>query len=294
MPIDDIISDLSKKGNSIIEHIREKEWIEDGNSGWFNSYYDNDGMKVEGRFKNGVRMILTGQVFSVMENVATEDQVTKIISAADLYLKDEKSGGYRLNTNFHELKLNMGRLFGFAYGHKENGSMFSHMAVMYANALYKRGYVREGYETISSIYEHCIDFEKSRIYPGIPEYINEKGRGMYSYLTGAASWLIITLLCESYGVNGDMGDIAIEPKLLKNQFDSFGRTSVNTIFAGRKLNIIYSNDEKLEYGDYSIKEADVDDTKIDTPEKYRVVIKRSMIEKLDQNKTHDIVIKLGR
>ena len=48
-----------------------------------------------------------------------------------------KAGGYRLNTDFKEEKFDLGRMFGFAYGEKENGAVFSHMAVMYANALYK-------------------------------------------------------------------------------------------------------------------------------------------------------------
>ncbi len=44
----------------------------------------------------------------------------------------------------------MGRCFGFAFGHKENGAMFSHMAVMYAYALYKRGYARQAYRALES------------------------------------------------------------------------------------------------------------------------------------------------
>ena len=50
-----------------------------------------------------------------------------------------KTGGYRLNTDFKEEKFDLGRMFGFAYGEKENGAVFSHMTVMYANALYQRG-----------------------------------------------------------------------------------------------------------------------------------------------------------
>ncbi len=34
-------------------------------------------------------------------------------------------------------------MFGFAYGEKENGAVVSHMAVMYANALYKQGFIKE-------------------------------------------------------------------------------------------------------------------------------------------------------
>ena len=32
------------------------------------------------------------------------------------------------------------------------------------------------------------------MYPGIPEYFDIKGRGVYTYLTGSASWVIITMI----------------------------------------------------------------------------------------------------
>lgn len=83
-------------------------------------------------------MMLTSQVFAIMSGTATPDQIRKICQSADKYLYDEKAGGYRLNTDFGEEKMDLGRMFGFAYGEKENGAVFSHMAVMYANALYRR------------------------------------------------------------------------------------------------------------------------------------------------------------
>ena len=52
---------------------------------------------------------------------------------------------------FHELKFNLGHMFGFAYGEKENGSVFSHMAVMYANSLYRRGFAREGHKVLDAL-----------------------------------------------------------------------------------------------------------------------------------------------
>lgn len=55
--------------------------------------------------------------------------------------------------------------------------MFSHMAVMYAYALYERGFVHEGFEALSALFEHALDFETSRIYPGVPEYFEPDGRG---------------------------------------------------------------------------------------------------------------------
>ncbi|MBZ9687212.1 cellobiose phosphorylase [Clostridium estertheticum] len=292
--IDNIISDLRRKGNWTINHVRKNEIIKNREGyEWFNGYYDNDGNRVEGDNDLGVRMILTGQVFTIMGNVATDEQIDKIIEASNRYLRDEEVGGYRLNTNFNEVKLNMGRLFGFAYGHKENGAMFSHMSIMYGNALYKRGYVKSGFEVINSIYKHCVDFDKSRIYPGVPEYINQKGRGMYNYLTGSASWLLLTLLTEVYGVKGSMGDLVIQPKILREQFDKSGEVDVSTIFAGKTLNICYKNINNVEFGEYKVGKVKINGENIEyINEESKAIISRTLIEALQSDKAHQLKVEL--
>lgn len=247
-----VASDLRSKAEWAISHLRSNEWISSKEGyEWFNGYYNDDAQRVEGDFPQGVRMTLTGQVFSIMGGVATDEQVGKISKAVDRYLKDAKIG-YRLNSNFGGIQQNLGRAFGFAFGHKENGAMFSHMTVMYANALYKRGFVKEGYEVLNSIYNLSTDFELSRMYPGVPEYINEKGRGMYTFLTGSASWLLLTELTEVYGVKGSYGHLHLEPKLVKEQFDGQGEAAVETLFADRMLQIVYRNTALLDYGQYRI------------------------------------------
>ena len=59
-----------------------------------------------------------------------------------------------------------------------------HIPAGRANALYRRGFVREGYRALQSLADTALDFQTSRIFPGIPEYFNADGRGMYHYLTG--------------------------------------------------------------------------------------------------------------
>jgi cellobiose phosphorylase len=286
--------DLAAKADWMMEHIRKQEWVrsKDGQE-WFNGYYNNDGEKVDGDHPNGTRMTLTGQVFTVMGGTATEEQTVKVVKAVKNYLKDPKIG-YRLNSNFGGLQLNIGRGFGFAFGHKENGAMFSHMSAMYSNALYKRGFVKDAYDVLHSIYSLCRDFETSRIYPGIPEYINQKGRGMYQYLTGSASWLLLTLLTEVYGIKGSLGDLSIEPKLMKEQFDAAGTAAVTTMFAGRRLNIILRNKELLEYGDYRILEIRINDREVSFhKEAAAALLRRSVLEGLDQGSTHEVEVLLG-
>jgi cellobiose phosphorylase len=262
--LEDLAEDLRAKADWLAEHIRTKEWIKNKNGfGWFNGYYDNDGQRVEGDHPNGVRMTLTGQVFTLMGGVATEKQAREIVRSADHYLYDSSLGGHRLNTDFGEIMLNLGRAFGFAYGHKENGAMFSHMAVMYANALYQRGLVREGFKVLTDIYRHCQDFATSRMYPGIPEYINPNGRGMYTWLTGSASWYLFTLVTEAFGVRGHRGDLTLDPKLIASQFDEAGNAVLTSLFAGKLIEVIYQNPEKLDYGQYRISSITVEDQPVE-------------------------------
>ena len=251
--VDTLIHNLNQKADWIMNHVRNHEWIKgEGQEGWFNSYYDDSKNAVEGFFDQGVRMMLTGQVFAVMSGTATDEQIHAICKSADRYLYDASIGGYRLNTDFHELKFDMGRMFGFAYGEKENGAVFSHMTVMYANALYKRGFVKEGYKALQTLADTALNFDVSRIYPGIPEYFNSQGRGMYHYLTGAASWYMMTMITEVFGVRGEAGTLTFCPKLMKCQFDEKHTASISLTFAGKKFEVIYINENDLEYGEYRV------------------------------------------
>ncbi|WP_252863307.1 GH36-type glycosyl hydrolase domain-containing protein [Paenibacillus riograndensis] len=252
LALDSIADDLARKAEWIVSHLRRNEWIQSNQGGgWFNGYYNNDGERVEGEAGGSIRMTLTGQVFPLLGHAAAPEQIPQIIAAVERNLYDEKIG-YRLNSDFGGIQQNLGRAFGFAFGHKENGAMFSHMTVMYGNALYKRGYVKEGRKVLDSLYSLSVNFELSRMYPGIPEYINEQGRGMYTYLTGSASWLLLTMVTEVFGVKGKLGDLLLQPKLMKDQFDQDGKASIRTIFAERGLDVIYTAASGAEYGDYQI------------------------------------------
>ncbi len=292
--LDTLIEDLKQKAEWIIKHLRKNEWIENKEGyKWFNGYYDNDGQRLEGDHPLGVRMTLTGQVFPIMGNVASEAQVEEIIKTADHYLKDDQVGGYRLNTNFNEVLMNMGRAYGFAYGHKENGAMFSHMAVMYSNALYKRGFAEAGNEVISSIYKQSINYQQSKIYPGIPEYINNRGEGLYHYLTGSASWLLLTMVTQVYGVRGDLGDLVLDPKLMPDDFDQNTKAKITTVFADRNLEISYYNPERLNYTDYEIEEVLLDNQKIDFEKRDKSVrIKRNILTDKTEAENIKLEIKL--
>jgi cellobiose phosphorylase len=297
--LDDLSADLAAKAHWIYAHLRRQEWLQKNEElGWFNGYYDEEGLRLEGEHTQGVRMTLTGQVFALMGGIATDEQARQIARAAKRYLYDPKVGGYRLNTDFgsdaDRLSMSLGRCFGFAFGHKENGAMFSHMAVMFANALYKRGLVREGFAVLDGIYRHCQHVSLSGIYPGIPEYVEPGGRGMYPYLTGSASWYVLTVLTEVLGIKGRLGDLVLEPKLVPEQFDADGRASVLTLFAGRKLKVTYHNPDRLPWGVYEIAEVRLDGEPLPYERQgEEAFLPRSTITDLAEERVHALDVSLA-
>ncbi len=293
--IQTIAANLEGKAEWIRRHVRNAEWTGDGEGRhWFNSYYDNSGRQVEGKHESGVRMMLAGQVFSIMSDTATDDQVEEIIRAADTYLYDASVGGYRQNTDFHEVKTDLGRMFGFGYGQKENGAVLCQMAVLYANALYRRGFVKEGYKAVHSLYSHICDVKKSKIYPGVPEYFDPKGRGVCHYLTDAAALLVLTVQTEMFGVKGRWGDLLLEPKLLQEQFDDQGRASVEAVFRGKKVRVIYENQSGKEYGGYQIGEVMLNGAKVpeDACGQTEALIRKDLIDSCSADVIQQIVVKL--
>ncbi|MBF0387922.1 MAG: cellobiose phosphorylase [Candidatus Omnitrophica bacterium] len=250
-----VAADLRHKGQWAFGHIRAHEMVSFGADRWFNGYYDNDGARVEGHKNGRVWMTLTGQVFPLMSGLATREEAREVVKAVEHFLKDPQLGGYRLNTDFGlRTYLSFGRAFGFAFGTKENGAVFSHMVVMYAYALYAQGLSREGYRALRSLYDMSRHPYRARIYPGVPEYFDASGRGMYHFLTGSASWYVLTLLTQAYGVRGCMGDLVLAPQLVLEEFNAQGEARVDFQFAGRPVAVVYSNPARLDAGAYRVEQ----------------------------------------
>ncbi|MCK5708561.1 MAG: cellobiose phosphorylase [Candidatus Aureabacteria bacterium] len=283
---------LQNIGTSIHKHVDSQEWISlSPKTGFYNGYYNNDGEKTDGKGKK-INISLTGQVFPMMCKTASKEKIPMIFSSIKKYLQDPKLKGIRLNSDYGGLQMNLGRAYAFAYGTKENGAFFSHMNVMLMNSLYKRNFVRFGFEILSSISDMCTDSSTSRIFPGLPEYFDLSGKGAYHYLTGSASWMILTLLTQVFGVRGEMGNLIIEPKLVKEQFSlNKGRCCCLCLFAGKKLNVTYHNSKKMDFGKYCITKTTLKGIPVDIIGS-KIRIKRKDLLKI-KSKSLNIDIYLG-
>jgi hypothetical protein len=295
IPVSDIAADLRKKGHWAFAHIRAQEKVSVNGHTWFNGYYDNDGARVEGLHEGRARMTLTGQVFPLMSGLADAAETKDVIASVENYLNDKALGGYRLNNDFGvNTYMALGRAFGFAFGTKENGAVFSHMVVMYAYALYAQGFAREGYTVLRSLYTMSIG-ARANIYPGVPEYFDAAGRGMYHFLTGSASWYVLTLLTQACGIRGDKGDLVLAPQLVAEEFDARGEARICFQFAGRRVKVTYLNPGRLDAGHYAAAAVNLNGTDIPVERRGQnaVVVARPLIEGTAGNGDISLVLQLG-
>ena len=118
---------------------------------------------------------------------------------------------------------------------------------------------------------------------------------MYPYLTGSASWYLLTLVNEVFGVKGQLGDLLLEPKLVAGQFAANGDAAIHTLFADRQLDIAYHNPERLHYGDYAIDTVTLNgETVTFERQGNAVVIPRATILALAEGQTHTLDVHLSR
>jgi cellobiose phosphorylase len=116
---------------------------------------------------------------------------------------------------------------------------------------------------------------------------------VYPYLTGSASWYLLTLLTQAFGVHGHVGDLVISPKLVAEQFDAEGKASVSSRFADRRIQVIYNNPDRIEYGSYVINRVMLNHGELPgklPADEFR--IPRKYITDLDPDQIHQIAVRL--
>ena len=115
---------------------------------------------------------------------------------------------------------------------------------------------------------------------------------MYHYLTGAASWYMLTMVTEVFGVRGRWGDLEFCPKLMREQFDSEGRSVITLPFAGKLFEICYENRNHLDYENYKVKNMICDEVLKKEIKADHIRISRKSIDEL-KGEFHRITVTLG-
>jgi hypothetical protein len=102
------------------------------------------------------------------------------------------------------------------------------------------------------------------------------------------------MLTQVFGIKGSLGDLMLEPKLVRQQFNADGRASAVTLFAGRRLRVVYQNPRGLDYGQYRIEELRVDGRPTELRRlRKAVVLPRELIAGLADGAVHRLEVTLA-
>jgi cellobiose phosphorylase len=225
----------------------------------FKSYIGFDGLDLDDKDT----VMLTGQTMALLNEVATQEQAELLSKKTKDVLYKKDLGGYQLNSLYPKDKHPLGRAFYFAYGHKENGAVFSHMAMMYVYGLYNYKLKTLAHEGLMTLLNQSMK-ESNQVYRGIPEYFNDKGHGKYLYLTGSASWLLYILRRHVFGLRFDFGALYLEPQLDTSDFIE-GMASIETVIFNKKTTITYLLTQSKNSESYKILDIEADEKKITLP-----------------------------
>jgi cellobiose phosphorylase len=166
--------------------------------------------------------------------------------------------------------------------------------IMLAYGLYDQGFVKEGHEVFSEVYQLAVDTEHAKIFPGVPSYFNNENKGSYAWLTGSSSWLLLSLTTQIFGVKGEKGDLCLSPKLVKDQFNEEGKAGIMCNFQNRRLKVNYHNPNRKDFEEYGISEILIDGETVglDLINDKKVVIKKEVLDKMKGENGIEITVKL--
>ena len=61
---------------------------------------------------------------------------------------------------------------------------------------------------------------------------------------------MLTVITQVFGVHGEGGDLVIEPKLVREQFDGAGEAAIDFSFAGKGFHVVIVNRLGKDFGEY--------------------------------------------
>ena len=256
------------------------------NNAWDGEYYlraffDN-GHKLGSHENEECKIDLISQSWSILTDIATEEQIKSILKSVEEQLVDEENGLIRLLTPaFANSKDNPGYIKNYSKGIRENGGQYTHSVAWYIMALIKLGLYDKAYKYYSMVnpINHTSSkelVEKYRVEPYVIAadiYSSDAfpGRGGWTWYTGSSAWFYRVGLVNILGFNKVGNKLYILPGIPRK-------------WEGYKITYQYGNST------YTI---NVNNNK----DKYEIrhdgkVVKE--IELIDDGKSHNINVNIGK
>ena len=203
--------------------INENAW--DGE--WYRRAYFDNGTPLGSKENEECKIDSIAQSWSVISGAGDPQRQLTAMNAAEKYLVRKEEGIIQLfDPPFDKSSLNPGYIKGYAPGVRENGGQYSHAAIWLIMAFAALGDNKRTWELIQLInpVNHGNDAAAIEKYKAEPYVIAadvytlplHKGRGGWTWYTGAAGWLY-QLLTESFiGIRREGEKLYFKPCLPKD------------------------------------------------------------------------------
>ena len=260
------------------QSLLDKAW--DGNY-YLRAFFDN-GHKLGSHENDECKIDLISQSWSILTDIATEEQIKSILKSVEEELVDEENGLIKLLTPpFANSKDDPGYIKNYSKGIRENGGQYTHSVAWYIMALIKLGLYDKAYKYYSMVnpINHTSSKELVEKYKVEPYVIAADiyssdafpGRGGWTWSTGSSAWFYRVGLVSLLGFNKVGNKLYILPGIPRK-------------WEGYKMTYQYGNST------YTI---NVNNHK----DKYEIrhdgkVVKE--IELIDDGKAHNINVNIGK
>lgn len=199
----------------LIRSVEENAWEGDR---YLRAFYDS-GEPMGSKFSSACKLDILTQAFSVLSEMPKSKRQTTALDTAYSNLCDWENSLIRLfYPPFTHDTIRAGYVNDYPAGIRENSGQYTHAAVWLADAFFKSGDARRGYELINMINPAR---KRTSVYKNEPFYLSADvytangmvGRGGWSLYTGSAGWFYSTVIEDMLGVRLSGGCIKKEPCL---------------------------------------------------------------------------------
>ena len=191
--------EFAEKCENAIPELRQALQDNAWDGAWFLRAYFDNGDSMGSRNNAECQIDLISQSWSILTNVATEEQKHSIFKEVETRLVNKEHEIIQLLTPAFKLsKNNPGYIMDYPKGVRENGGQYTHGAMWYIMALLQEGKVDQAYfyySLINPIHRTSTlaDVLKYKVEPyciAADIYANRQhaGQGGWTWYTGSASW----------------------------------------------------------------------------------------------------------
>ena len=250
---DEFVAFIESRCAELRDALQENAW--DGE--WFLRAYFDNGDPMGSRNNSECQIDLISQAWSILTDVADEEQKKSIFRAAETRLVDSEHEIIQLlSPPFKQSKNHPGYIMDYPCGVRENGGQYTHGAMWYIMALLKEGRYDQAYfyySIINPIHRttSLADVLKYKVEPyciAADIYSNPQhaGRGGWTWYTGSASWAYKTAVENILGFHKLGNRVTLRPQIPSswNEFSIDYRygSSLYHISVARRSNAVVSDD----------------------------------------------------